>query len=216
MTYKRYKLILLCFLLIFALLVVGSRFIIKGSELPTLILLYTVDLLYWLALFFFLLHSRKKGITKTNSRIAPAKLLPILVAWLALISILYSFTMTVIYKTVNAMVYRTISEEEMLARTQRAANDITKTSEQRLKAAQYYFKYSGQGVIYRDKYDKNIKYIPDDSARQARLQYLETIKQQNDLYRFIVVSGVLSLLSGLTVVMIYFSTGRYYRKETFT
>lgn len=215
MTYNRYKLILLCFLLIFALLA-GSRYLIKGSDLTTLILLYAFGLLYWLLLFFFLLYTRKKGIIEDNKKIAPAKLLPIVVAWIVFISVLYPLTMAGIYKTLNTMVHRTISAEDYLARTKNAATDTSKTADQRLKAAQYYFKYSGERIIYTDDHDRKKEYIPDDSANQGRLKYLETLKQQNNLYSFMVVSAVLSLLSGGTVASIYFRTRKKYKQEKLT
>ncbi len=215
MTYKRYKLILLCFFLIFALLA-GSRYLIKGSELPTLIFLYSFGLMYWLLLFFFLLYSRKKGITEDNKKIAPAKLLPIVVAWIVFISVLYPLAMAGIYKTINTMVYRTISDEDFLGRTKKAATDSSKTVEQRLNAAQYYFRYSGERIIYTDDHDRMKEYMPDDSANQARLKHIETLKQQNDFYSFMVVSAVLSLLSGGTVASIYFRTRKKYKQEKLT
>ena len=215
MTSRQYKLVLLCFLFIFVLFA-GSRYIIKGSNLIVFILVYSFGLLYWLLLFCFLLYARKRGITEEKNKISPAKLLPIVTAWIALISVLYPLTMVVIYKTVNTVVYRRISPEAMLARTQKAANDTTKTAEQRLKAAQFYYKYSGERIIYTDENDRKKEYLPDDSANQARLKHLEVLKQQSFLYRFMVASSVLSLLSGLTVGTIYFRTQKNYRQENFT
>lgn len=214
MTYRLYKLILLCFFLIFALLA-GSRYLIKGSDLPTLILLYAFGLLYWLLLFFFLFYTRKKGIIEDNRKIAPTKLLPIVVGWIVIISVLYPLTMVGIYK-INTMVVRTISDKDILSRFKKAATDSSKTAEQRLNAAQYYFRYSGERLIYIDDHDRKTDYIPDDSANQARLKYLETLKQQNNLYSFMVVSSVLSLLSGGTVASIYFRTRKKYKQEKLT
>jgi hypothetical protein len=197
-------------------LLAGSRYLIKGSDLPTMILLYALGLLYWLFLFFFLLDARKKGIIEDNKKIAPAKLLPIVVAWIVLISVLYPLAKAGIYKTINTMVYRTISDEDFLAHTKKAATDSSKTAEQRLSAAQYYFKYSGEGIIYIDAHDRKKEYIPDDSSNQERLKYIGTLKQQSNLYSFMVVSAVLSLLSGGTVASIYFHTRKKYKQEKFT
>jgi hypothetical protein len=215
MTYKRYKLILLCFLLIFALLA-GSRYIIKGSDLATLILLYAFGLLYWLLLFFFLLYTRKKGIIEDNKKIAPAKLLPIVVAWIVIVSVLYPLTMAGIYKTINTMVYRTISDEDILGRAKKVAIDSSKTAEQRLNAAQYYFKYSGERIIYTDDQGRKKEYSPDNSTNRARVSHIETAKQQNNLYNFMVVSAALSLLSGGVVANIYFRTRKKYKYEKLT
>jgi hypothetical protein len=215
MTYKRYKLILLCFLIVFALLA-GSRHLIKGSDLPTLIFVYSFGLLYWLALFFFLLHARKKGISENDKEIAPAKILPILVAWIVFISVLYPLAMAGIYKNINTMVYRSISEEDFLGRTKNAATNGSKTAEQRLKAAQVYYKYSGERIIYTDDHDRKNEYIPDASANQARLKYLETLKRGNNLYSFMVVSSALSLLSGGAVANIYLHTRKKYKHEKLT
>ncbi len=215
MTYNRYRLILLCFLVAFVGLA-GTRYFIKGFDLSTLISIYAIALLYWLLLFFFLLYAGKKGITDNNTKIAPAKILPILVAWIVFISVLYPLTMAGTYKAMDKVVHRTISTEDLLIRTKKAATDISKTPDQRRKAAQYYFKYSGQGIIYSDEHEKNKEYIPDDSARQARLNYLETLKEQHNLYSFMIVSAALSLLSGGAVASIYFRTRKHYKQETFT
>jgi hypothetical protein len=209
MTYRQYKLILLCFLLVFALSAVFRNFI-TGSNLPTLILLYAFTLLYWLLLFFFLLYARKKGITEDNKKIAPAKLLPIVVAWLVFISVLYPITMIGISKTVNALVYRKIAPEDTLARIKKAATDTSKTAEQRLKAARFYYRYSGERIIYVDEKDTSEAYLPNENANQERLKYLEGLQQQSSLYHFMVVSGVLSLLSGVTVATIYLRTRKNY------
>jgi hypothetical protein len=181
-----------------------------------LILLYAFGLLYWLLLFFFLIYTKKKGIIEDNKKIAPSKLLPIVVAWIVLISVLYPLTMAGIYKSINTMVYRTISDDDFLNRTKKAATDSSKTAEQRLKAAQYYFKYSGETISYSDENNSQKEYLPDVSANQARLKYLETLKQQNNLYGFMVVSAVLSLLSGGAVASIYFRARKNDKQEKFT
>lgn len=197
-------------------LLAGSRYLIKGSDIPTLILLYAFGLLYWLFLFFFLLYARKKGIIEENKKIAPAKLLPIVAGWIVFISVFYPLTMAGVYKTINTTAYRTISDDDFLDRTKKAATDSSITAEQRLNAAQYHFRYSGERIIYSNDHDRRKEYMPDDSANQARLKYIKTLKQQKNLYSFMVVSAILSLLSGATVAGIYFRARNNYKQAKFT
>jgi hypothetical protein len=121
-----------------------------------------------------------------------------------------------LYKNINTMVYRTISDEDFLGRTNKAATDSSKTVEQRLNAARYYFRYSGKRIIYTDDQDRKKEYIPDNSANRARLKHIETVKQLNNFYNFKVVSAVLSLLSGGAVASIYFRTRKKYKHEKLT
>jgi hypothetical protein len=155
-------------------------------------------------LFSFLLHARKKGIAEGNKKIAPAKLLPVVVAWFVMASVLYPITMIGIAKTVNELVYRKSTLADTLARVKKVATDTTKPSEERLIAARFYYKYSGERIIYIDENIRSKEYLPNENTNQWRLKYLEGLQQQRYLYQFLVVSGVLSLLSGLTVATIYF------------
>lgn len=209
MTYRQYKLILLCFLFVFALSAIFRNFI-TGSNLTTLILLYAFTLLYWLLLFFFLVYARRKGITEDNKKIAPAKLLPIVVGWIVLISLLYPITMIGIYKTLNTFAYRKTGLDETLARFKKVAIDNSKTAEQRFKAAALYYKYSGENIEYMAENKHSMRYLSNQDTDNARLKYLEVVKQERALYHFMLGSGIFSFLSGFLVVLIYYRTRNTY------
>lgn len=212
MSYKRYKTILLLFLVAFVILAL-SHYFVKSENISLLFLLFTLLLSYWLLLFFFLLYARKRTLVHGNEKLAPAKLFPFIVGWIVFTSIVTPIKSLVIFKAIKSFEEKNISLDVRLPELRKSAVDNSKAASKRLAAASLHYRYSGVSINYLDENMKIKTYLPDKAATAKWLSFSQTLKEEKKMYRLLALSGILSFLSGLLVAVTYCRTRKMDNKK---
>lgn len=206
MSYRKYKLILIFFLLIYLSLCLVSRYIY--SDMPSIklsIILFLLATVVHISLFIFILYAKSKKIDNCNKRIAPKRLFPAVTLYIAFVALGYSLSMVAIYIALKPTVVKNDKQLEVsLVKVQNMSIDENIPADKRLKLASFYYRHTGKRIYYLNENNERQIYYPDESMKNKRKSYEETINSMNNLFLFLIITSIIALSLSVIVGIIYF------------
>ena len=206
MSYRKYKLILIFFLLLYLSLWLVSRYIHSDTpSIKLLIILFVLATVVHLSFFIFILNAKTKKIDNCNKRIAPTRLFPAITLFIVFVTLGYSLSMIAIYIVLKPTEVNHDKQLEVsLVKVQNMSIDENIPADKRLKLASFYYRHTGERIYYLDKNDERQIYYPDEIMENKRKSYVEAIDRVKNLYLFLTITAIIALSLFIIVSIIYF------------
>jgi hypothetical protein len=206
MSYRKYKLILILFLLLYLSIWLVFRFIY--SDTPSIklsIILFVIATVVHISLFSFILYAKSKKIDNCNKRISPTRLFPAITLFVVFVALGYSLSMLAIYIALKPTVVKNDKQLEVsLVKVQNMSTDENIPSDKRLKLASFYYRYTGDRIYYLNENNERQIYYPDEITKHKRKSYVEAIDSVKNLFLFLTITSIIALSLSIIVGIIYF------------
>lgn len=206
MSYRRYKSILIFFLLLY----LSSWLVFKYvySDTPSIklsIILFVIITVIHISLFVFILNAKSIKIDNCNKRISPTRLFPAITLFIFFATLGYSLSMLAIYIAMKPTIVKHDKQLEVsLVKIKNMSVDEKIPDDKRQKLAAFYYRHTGESIYYLDDNNEKRIYYPDEITQYKRESYVETINSMNNLFLFLIITSIIALSLSIIVSVIYF------------